>query len=343
MLVAKQSAELSTHRNAFDRAIENAQNSKSANTRRSYRTALLQFAAFRGLITSDDVDAPGRMQLEDVAIAAAVPATAEQIFSWVGHLDLQGLKPSSIATRLAAVAAAHKERRIPVDLELAQRALAGIRRRRGSAKRMSHALRVDELKQILPAGNDLRALRDRALLLLGWCAALRRSELVGLDVSRDVSADASAWIEIVDEGVKVHLLRSKTDALGDGDNVAVPRTGTQCCPAAAVEAWMAAAEIDIGPLFRPISRAGHVGTQRLTVDGLAYVLKRRVGQLANANSNMPITAHSLRAGFVSECVSHGVDLAAIQQTTRHKDVKVLAGYIREQNKFGTAPHLCLGL
>ena len=343
MLTLKHAGEMTAQRDAFERAIENAQNSKSANTRRSYRTAMLQFAAFRGLIAAEDLNAPDRLQREDAAIAAAVPATAQDIFSWVGHLDLQGLKPSTIATRLAAIAAAHKERRIPVDLELAQRALAGIRRRRGSAKRMSHALRVDELKQVLPAGSDLRAIRDRALLLLGWCAALRRSELVGLDVSRDVSADASGWVEILDEGVKVHLLRSKTDALGDGDNVAVPRMGTQCCPVAAIEGWIAAAGIDMGPLFRPIPRAGGVGVQRLTVDGLAYVIKRRVGQLAGANGDMPITTHSLRAGFVTECASRGVDFAAIQQTTRHKDVKVLAAYIREENKFGNVPHTRLGI
>ena len=339
MLTVKHSAEVMARRDAFERAVENAQKSKSENTRRSYRTALLQFAAFRGLIDAGECC----VQQQDAAIAAVVPATAQDIFSWVGHLDLQGLRPSTIATRLAAIAAAHKDRRTPVDLELAQRALAGIRRRRGSAKRMSHALRVDELKQILPDGNDLRALRDRALLLLGWCAALRRSELVGLDVSRDVCGDATGWLEVIDQGIKVHLLRSKTDALGDGDNVAVPRTGTPCCPVAAVEAWIAVANIKHGPLFRPIDRAGAAGAQRLTVDGLAYVMKRRAGQLANANGDMPITAHSLRAGFVTECAIRGVELAAIQHTTRHKDVKVLASYIREQNKFNTSPHHRLGL
>ncbi len=337
---------------AAARAIESAQNSKSPNTRRSYRTALLQYAEFVGLLHSGYRTMPNRQQLEDEAIARAIPAAPDDIFRWVGHQDIQGLKPSSIATRLAAIANAHKERRIPIDLALAQRALAGIRREKGSAKRMASPLRVDELKHMLPNGTDLRDLRDRALLLLGWSTALRRSELVGLDVIREVSAGATGWIEVTDDGLKVHLLKSKTDALGEGDSVVVPRTGTSFCPVAAVEAWIAAAELCSGPLLRPIASDGQLGSQRLTVDGIAHIVKRRavaaglgarVGGVVEAPNGMPITSHSLRAGFVTECASRGVELAVNQQSSRHKDLKVLAGYIREQNKFAVAPHARPGL
>ena len=339
-------------RDALARAIEGVQNSQSANTRRSYRTSLIQFAAFVGLLQPNWRARADRLQLEDEAIARVVPANPEDVFRWVGHLDLSGVKPSTIATRLAAIASAHQDRRVPLDLTLAQRALAGIRRQKGSAKRMSSALRVDDLKRMLPDGNDLRAQRDRALLLLGWSTALRRSELVGLDVSRDLTDGAAGWVEIIDDGLKVHLLTSKTDALGEGDNVAVPRTGTEYCPATAVERWTATAALKCGPLFRPIARGGRLQPQRLTVDGVAHIMKRqavaaglgkRVGQVVHATDGAPITAHSLRAGFVTECASRGVDLAVIQQTSRHKDVKVLAGYIREQNKFATAPHKIIGL
>ena len=337
---------------AAARAIESAQNSKSPNTRRSYRTALLQYAAFVGLLPGDHHTQLNRRQREEEAIARAIPAAPDDVFRWVGHLDLQGLKPSSIATRLAAMASAHKERRIPIDLTLAQRALAGIRRERGSAKRMASPLRVDELKGMLPDGADLRGMRDRALLLLGWSTALRRSELVGLDVTRSVSAGATGWIEVTSEGLKVHLLSSKTDALGEGDRVVVPRTGTPSCPVAAVEVWITAAELYIGPLLRPIACCSQVKPQRLTVDGVAHIIKRRAvaaglgarsGDVVHAANGMPITSHSLRAGFVTECASRGVELAVIQQTSRHKDLKVLAGYIREQNKFAMAPHARLGL
>lgn len=136
-----------TRRQASARAIESAQNSKSPNTRRSYRTALLQYAAFVELLPDDWHALLNRRRLEDAAIARAIPAHPDDVFRWVGHLDLQGVKASTIATRLAAIASAHKERRIPVDLTLAQRALAGIRREKGSAKRMASPLRVDELKR----------------------------------------------------------------------------------------------------------------------------------------------------------------------------------------------------
>jgi integrase len=337
---------------AAARAIESAENSKSPNTRRSYRTALLQYAAFMGLLPGHWRALTNRIQREDEAIARAIPAAPDDVFRWVGHLDLQGLKPSSIATRLAAIASAHKERRIPLDLTLAQRALAGIRREKGSARRMASPLRVDELKRMLPDGADLRSKRDRALLLLGWSTALRRSELVGLDVMRDVSTGATGWIEITSEGLKVHLLQSKTDALGEGDSVAVPRTDTPFCPVSAVEAWIAAAGFCIGPLLRPIARGDQAQRQRLTVDGIAHIIKRRAvsaglgarsGETVHAPNGMPITSHSLRAGFVTECARQGVELNVIQQISRHKDLKVLAGYIREQNKFATAPHARLGL
>ena len=92
--------------------------------------------------------------------------------------------------------------------------------------------------------------------------------------------------------------------------------------------------------------------QRLTVDGVAYTNKRRAvladlgtrsGEAVLASSGIPVKSHSLRAGFVTECAGRGVELAVIQQTSRQKDIKVLAGYIREQNKFAVAPHARLGL
>ena len=132
----------------------------------------------------------------------------------------------------------------------------------------------------------------------------------------------------------------------------VPRTGTSYCPVVAVETWIACARLYRGPLLRPIKRDGRVEERRLTSDGIAHIIKdravasglgRRVGGVVEAPNGMPVTSHSLRAGFITECASRGVELAVIQQTSRHKDLKVLAGYIREQNKFAVAPHARLGL
>ena len=101
----------------------------------------------------------------------------------------------------------------------------------------------------LSAPDSLKGLRDRALLLLGFAGAFRRSELVALDV---------ADLEETDDGLKVTIRRSKTDQEGHGETIAIVR-GSAACPVKAVKAWLAASGISEGPLFRPVAKGGWRG------------------------------------------------------------------------------------
>ncbi len=313
---------------AFHRA---TQDSATA-TRRSYRTALVQYAEFNGFL-STHLPASNRQTLEDTAIARCIPADPEHVAAWLAALDLRGCKPTTIAVRLAAIKAAHKQRRLPFDATLPARVLAGIKRERGTAPRQAAALMAADLRAIVPTGNALIDKRDRALLLLGWAAALRRSELVGLDTTADYSADATGYIDLTDEGARITLLKSKTDQEGAGQSIAVPYTGTAHCPVTALQEWIKAADIDSGPVFRSIAKGSRLRHKRLPAEAVGLILKKRA---AAAGLSEPLTAHSLRAGFITECAEARIDLPSIQATTRHADINVLARYVRSRQQFKQA-------
>jgi site-specific recombinase XerD len=171
-------------------------------------------------------------------------------------------------------------------------------------------------------GEDLHGLRDRALLLLGFAGALRRSELVALDV---------ADLEETAEGLLVHIGRSKTDQEGAGDFVSIPY-GSKLLPVRALKDWIAAAGIIEGPLFRPIRKGGKaVEADRLSARAVAEIVKayaHAVGLDAGAFSG-----HSLRSGFVTTALSHGADMLKVMDVTRHRQVNTLKAYDRRAKAF----------
>jgi integrase len=132
-------------------------------------------------------------------------------------------------------------------------------------------------------GEDLKALRDRALLLIGFAGAFRRSELVALEV---------ADIEETDTGLRVTIRRSKTDQEGAGTTIAIVR-GSIACPVAALRAWLTAAGITTGALFRSIRKGGKVG-ERLSAQSVAEIVKIRAQRVGLDPA--AFAGHSLRAG-----------------------------------------------
>ncbi|QEP30304.1 tyrosine-type recombinase/integrase [Pukyongiella litopenaei] len=113
-------------------------------------------------------------------------------------------------------------------------------------------------------GDDPRALRDRALLLIGWAGGFRSSELVGLDLND---------VEEVREGRVLHLRRSKTDQMGQGRKIGIPLGRTRHCPVAALSAWLGILNKDEGPIFRPVDRHGNVQPDRLRADAVSTILE----------------------------------------------------------------------
>ena len=169
--------------------------------------------------------------------------------------------------------------------------------------------------------NTLRGKRDRALILLGFAGAFRRSELVDLDV---------ADIEENELGLLVTLRRSKTDQESAGAIIAVIR-GTVACPVRALSDWLIAAEITSGPLFRPINKANEVSRARLTSRSVADVVKamaRRIGM-----DDESFSGHSLRSGFLTSAASNGASIFKMMDVSRHRSIETLRGYVRDSEIF----------
>jgi site-specific recombinase XerC len=224
----------------IDRAVHFARQDKAPATRAAYRS---DFAAFQKWCTSRGVD--------------ALPALPESVAAYLASEAEAGLKPSTIGRRCAAIRHAHKlgGHEPPTNSEGVKATLRGIRRAIGAApKRKAPAVAevTRDMARAVPRG--LKGLRDRAVLLLGFGGAFRRSELVALDVSD---------IEETDEGLRVTIRRSKTDQEGKGVTIAIVRGGAYC-PAKAMRIWLDAAGITEGPIFRPVRKGGKVRDQRLT-------------------------------------------------------------------------------
>jgi len=201
--------------------------------------------------------------------------------------------------------------------------LRGIKRHRGTAQREAKPLLREDLLRVLDATSDrLKDIRDRALLLVGFAAALRRSELVGLDV-RD--------IEHVRQGIVLTLPRSKTDQEGHGRKIGVPHGRTRWCPVAALDAWLQVSVINEGAIFRPVDRHGRIQPARLSGEAVSLVARERLA--AAGVDPTGYAGHSLRAGLATSAAQAGVSSWKIRQQTGHTSDAMLARYIRDGELF----------
>jgi integrase len=242
-------------------------------------------------------------------------------------MDLAGVaKTSTISRRLAAIAEAHRTAGCPspTDDPTVKAVWAGIRRVHGTAADGAAPLTIGLLRRIVDAlPDDLAGERDRALLVVGFAGALRRSELVALDV---------ADVEERHEGLVVGIRRSKTDQEGAGRHVGLPYgSNPATCPVRSLRTWLEAAEISSGPVLRPVTRHGKVGPGRLSAASANRIVQRAV--LRAGLDSRPYSAHSLRAGLATSAAEAGVSERAIMAQTGHRSVTVARGYIRSGSLF----------
>jgi integrase len=171
----------------------------------------------------------------------------------------------------------------------------------------------------------LKAARDRALLLIGFAGALRRSELVAIQC-----ADIARF----ETGMEINLPRSKTDQEGVGRTVWIPHAkDAERCPVAALDQWLALSDISRGPVFRWVSRHGSlVGDKGLTPQSVALVVKRSVKRVHGVAATKAVSGHSLRAGYCTEAALVGMAPWQIREQTGHKSDATLAKYIRPITK-----------
>ena len=262
----------------------------------------------------------------------ALPAGPEDLVRWLAELAQAGRRPSTIGRHMAALATLHRARGLPSPTEHpALRALLrGIRRVHGTAPAQAAPLLLADLGAILPTGPGLRAIRDRALVLVGWAGALRRSELVGL-----------TWgdVEPCREGLILHLRRSKTDQAGRGALVALPHGRSAArCPVELLEAWRQSwagsrpegIVMSGWPVFVGIDRWGRPGQVALSARAVSTI----VGELAaRAGLIGAYSGHSLRAGFCTSAAQAGVPERDIMAHSRHRSIASMRGYIRRGGLF----------
>jgi site-specific recombinase XerD len=288
------------------RAIDLAKAEKAASTRKAYGT---DFRIFREWCEARGV--------------SALPAAPEIVAAYLA-VHASTSKASTLGRRVAAIRYAHKlaGHALPTDAEGVKATMRGIRRTYGSAKvRKAPAVAGKMLGMVATAPDKLAGLRDRALLLVGFGGALRRSELVALDVE-DVTE--------TETGLLVTIRGSKTDQERAGATIAIAR-GDVACPAKALREWLAAAGIESGPIFRPIDKGGTVRVSRLTCRSVANIVKayaKRAGFDANTFSG-----HSLRAGFLTSAAGKGASIFKMMDVSRHESVDTLRGYVRDAELF----------
>lgn len=311
------------------RAAVYATRARGEGTRRVYRSAWRAYEAW--------CQALGREPL------AGDP---EILALYAVHGTDRGLSVATLRVHLAAIQAAHRLAGIALDLRdpRLMMVLEGIARSTGiRPRRRAAAAGPDALRLMLatrPAADTPLGARDRALLLLGFGAALRRSELTGL---------ALGDVEIVPgRGLRLLIRRSKTDPRGAGQEVAVwANPGEpEVCPLAALEAWLrirrpagdlAGVASDAGrPLFVGMSKAGRLSAAQLS-DKAVWRLVKTAARAAGLHEPERYSGHSLRAGLATAAGEAGADLAQVMRQTRHRSAEVALGYLRPADLWRNNP------
>ena len=273
--------------------------------------------------------------------AEPLPASSQLIGLYIADLAAPGgkaraLSVSSIERRLSGLTWGYAQRGERLDRKDRHIAsvLAGIRRKHARPPVQKEAILPEDLRDMLATlPHDLRGLRDRAILLIGFAGGLRRSEIVSLDHGKDDTPDSGGWVEILEDGVLL-TLRGKTG----WREVEIARgSSDQTCPAHALTQWLHYARIDFGPIFVATSRNGLKATsERLSDKHVARLIKscaREAGlrpDLPEAERVRLFSGHSLRAGLAS---SAEVDERYVQKQLGHASAEMTRRYQRRRDRF----------
>lgn len=302
---------------------------KSESTKRSYRSDWRLFESW-----CDDHK------------QVSLPATSETVGLYIVYLDKIGRKPSTIRRALTSINQAHalSGDPQPVDarvLELKK----GIQRMRGVAKKKKTALTLERLRRvILSTPSDYIGIRDKAMLLVGWATALRRSELAGIQY---------ADLEEQPEGIAVLIRRSKSDQEGAGRKVALPFIDREqsMCPVRALRRWTRLSQnkegktIDDGPVFRIVGKGGRnrlvyfCREQGISDKRISIIVKLAVKRAGYDPAEY--SGHSLRSGLATTLAHAGISESGIMGITGHKSTAMLREYIQEGALFVDHPLISL--
>lgn len=273
----------------------------SDNSRKAYRSDLNHFLTWGGTI-------PASPEIVAVYLAA--------------HADHHAV--ATLARRLVSIGKAHTAQGLPspTDSELVRATLRGIRNTHGTAQRQVAPAIKEDVLAMVNGLTGIKGIRDRALLLVGFAGAFRRSELVSITLEN---------VEFVKRGLVINLTRSKTDQESRGRKIAIPYARGSVCAVHALQEWLEASGITIGLIFRGVTRHGLISDVGLTAQSVALVVKERAQAVGLDPSKY--AGHSLRAGLVTSAAQLGVSSWKIREQTGHKSDAMLARYIRNANIF----------
>ena len=294
--------------NTSERAKRYISNSKANNTIKSYKSDWQDFVAY--------------CKREKVAFLSA---DADTVINYIADMA-ETKKVSTIVRRLSSISQAHQAAGCgsPTFSFGVKAVVKGIKKTKGTMPNKKTAAVIEDIRAMVDTlGGGLIDIRDRALILIGFAGAFRRSELVKIDIDH---------LEFDRDGLTITLQQSKTDQEGQGYKKGIPYgSHPDTCPVRAVQDWLQAAKITTGPLFRRVNRHGQVGVKALTDQSVALIVKKLVK--AAGLDEKKYSGHSLRSGLITTAANRGVDERSIMKQSGHKSLTVMRGYIQDATLF----------
>ena len=296
-----------------EETLKNLQNSKANNTVRAYKSDFKDF----GLFCVQN----GFKNL---------PSDPKIVSLYLTHLSTKEVKLSTIRRRLVSIGVIHKIKGHYLDMKhpVIVENLLGIKRRKGSVQKGKKPILINELRKILNVideqnSPDIKKLRDKSIILIGFSGGFRRNEIISLDYED---------LDFVYEGLKITIKRSKTDQFGEGTIKALPYTKeSPYCPVTTLERWLKISKINKGPIFRRFSKGSNLSKNRLTDQSVAIIIKNYLNKAGIDSKNY--SGHSLRSGFATTAAESGVEERSIMAMTGHKSTDMVRRYIKEATLF----------
>jgi site-specific recombinase XerD len=293
--------------------ILNLEHSKAPNTIRAYQS---DFKDFRLFCSKNGF--------------RSLPSESKTVSLYLTHLSTNEAKMSTLKRRLVSIGVIHKLKGYYLDTKHPAiiENIMGIKRRKGSIQKSKKPLLINDLKNIINVidqqeKENIKKLRDRSIILIGFSGGFRRNEIVSLNYDD---------LDFVSEGLKISIRRSKTDQFGEGAIKALPYfDSTQYCPVVSLKKWIEISNISSGPLFRRFSKGSKLTENRLTDQTVALLIKEYL--LLTGIDSKNYSGHSLRSGFATSAAESGVEERSIMAMTGHKSTEMVRRYIKEANLF----------
>ena len=291
----------------------NLQNSKAQNTIRAYKSDFKDFGLFcvqNGF--------------------KSLPSDPKIISLYLTYLSTKELKISTLKRRIVSIGIIHKlkghylDTKHPAIIEN----IMGIKRRKGSIQKGKKPILISNLKMIIKAideqkKGEIKKLRDKSIILIGFSGGFRRNEIVSLDFDD---------LNFVSEGLKISIRRSKTDQFREGSVKGLPYfNNSNYCPVVTLKKWINISQINSGPLFRRFSKGLKLSKHRLTDQTVALLIKEYLSLAGIDSKNY--SGHSLRSGFATVSADSGADERSIMAMTGHKSTEMVRRYIKDANLF----------